>query len=890
MGACIALPNKEADTVLGGLKLALQRIRTASGGQKKIVLRFHTDDDTSFKGSVKAFASEEGWLQTTTEGYDHNATAQIERRNRKLLEITRKLLLDATRGRTYYEEIWDEAMAHACDVVNNMPEASDLSPVEKEGGKRIDFKSTMNVFGSRVYYYVNKILRTGKVDITTRQGIWVGRSHLIAGGHRILPITYNTMTQVWDIGKATDIAGGNMHSNVFPLRTTQSKMGNVTDFEGFVDRLSPDAIPTIIFEAEELLDMRIVESDREYKVKWHGYGRRDATWEPESHLLQYGATELIAKYEAKQTAAGNKKLTKGIAKKGSVRTASIYNVYHSVKTVALDVSGIHSAVILTVMEAMRKQKLPGQVASWVQAYNDEIKSLEELRMTRLEGAVRQEVLKNETVIRMVMRYEPKKNGRCKCRLVVRGDMEPDEWFNTPTDSPTAMSSTIKTLLACGSLEKNVKDDITSAGDVDRAFCKSILFGPQDRRRFVCHRCHKTGDLWVWELRGGVYGQKDAAIRWWNTFADWMTTPTANGGMGFEQGQNDLCLFFNPITLMRIACHVDDILARGNREESTKFWDAVDAKFGLKEWHICEYDNPISYLSLRIKVQDRDGVDWYSIDQSQDLAQFIVDEGMANIRPVSAPMPDRKELLSNPKEVSITEHKWIRSTVGSLSYFATHSRPDIAYEVNRVSQCLEKPTQGTILAVRRIIAYIAGTLDFQLEAPRVKGTDWHLYSDSDHAGDRAINGTKSVTGVVFLCNGMPIHWRSKKQPATSTSSAAAEIYAFSEAVRDAQVRFFIAEEMGIKVKYPIEIFIDNAAGVSFQRCTNPDTQIKGVFDLRDEWVRELRNSKKVSALKVDTVKNIADMMTKCLSATVRERLMFELSAIAREIARKHLGGT
>ena len=53
-------------------------------------------------------------------------------------------------------------------------------------------------------------------------------------------------------------------------------------------------LPAIIFEAEELLDMRIVESDREYKVKWHGYGRRDATWEPESHLLQYGATQLIA--------------------------------------------------------------------------------------------------------------------------------------------------------------------------------------------------------------------------------------------------------------------------------------------------------------------------------------------------------------------------------------------------------------------------------------------------------------------------------------------------------------------------------------------------------------------------------------------------------------------
>ncbi len=49
-----------------------------------------------------------------------------------------------------------------------------------------------------------------------------------------------------------------MHSNVLhPLRTTQSKMGmksgSATDFESFFERLSPDAIPTIIFKAEETL-------------------------------------------------------------------------------------------------------------------------------------------------------------------------------------------------------------------------------------------------------------------------------------------------------------------------------------------------------------------------------------------------------------------------------------------------------------------------------------------------------------------------------------------------------------------------------------------------------------------------------------------------------------
>ena len=43
-------------------------------------------------------------------------------------------------------------------------------------------------------------------------------------------------------------------------------------------------------------------------------------------------------------------------------------------------------------------------------------------------------------------------------------------------------------------------------------------------------------------------------------------------------------------------------------------------------------------------------------------------------------------------------------------------------------------------------------------------------------------------------------------------------------------------------------------------------------MRDDWVRELRDSKKVSALKVDAAKHIADMTAKFLSVTVRERLI------------------
>ena len=42
-------------------------------------------------------------------------------------------------------------------------------------------------------------------------------------------------------------------------------------------------------------------------------------------------------------------------------------------------------------------------------------------------------------------------------------------------------------------------------------------------------------------------------------------------------------------------------------------------------------------------------------------------------------------------------------------------------------------------------------------------------------------------------------------------------------------------------------------------------------MREEWVNELRDKKKVTAVKVSTDKNIADIMTKFLSSSVRNNL-------------------
>ena len=68
-----------------------------------------------------------------TEGYDSNSNSVVERRNQKLESITRSLLLNATGGRLYYEELWDTAMDHAQGLCNHMHEVGDKTPAGKAG-------------------------------------------------------------------------------------------------------------------------------------------------------------------------------------------------------------------------------------------------------------------------------------------------------------------------------------------------------------------------------------------------------------------------------------------------------------------------------------------------------------------------------------------------------------------------------------------------------------------------------------------------------------------------------------------------------------------------------------------------------------------------------------
>ena len=359
-------------------------------------------------------------------------------------------------------------------------------------------------------------------------------------------------------------------------------------------------------------------------------------------------------------------------------------------------------------------------------------------------------------------------------------------------------------------------------------------------------------------------------------------------MGYTQAKNDKCLYVHGRTRHSVGAHVDDCITRGSKIQTEVFWAEAAERFELKGWGIVEPGQSRTYLSRRICCEVRAGVQWYSMDQERDIADFLEEEGMTVVRTVGAPMASITELMENRVELDRETAAKVRSQIGSMSYFATKTRPDIACEVNLVAQDMKTPRTGTAKAVKRIMAYLSSTVDRRLWVPRVTGNEWECYSDSDHAGNRSHGDYKSRTGVLILLNGMPIHWRSNKQPVTAMSSAAAEVVALSDTMKDMRLRIWVAEEANIEVKRPITVLVDNKAAKSFQEGTNPESKLQGVFDMRWEWVKELKNAKEFTVKHVTTDKNLADALTKPVTVAVRKTLNEELNRILQKVASKPAG--
>ena len=90
---------------------------------------------------------------------------------------------------------------------------------------------------------------------------------------------------------------------------------------------------------------------------------------------------------------------------------------------------------------------------------------------------------------------------------------------------------------------------------------------------------------------------------------------------------------------------------------------------------------------------------------------------------------------------------------------------------------------------------------------------------------------------------------------------AEIYALSETVRVARSVARSLEELNMPVQYPLVVKVDNKQSKTFQKGTRINSRLRGVVDMREAWVKELRDLAHVMVQWVSQHTNKADILTK-----------------------------
>lgn len=199
----------------------------------------------------------------------------------------------------------------------------------------------------------------------------------------------------------------------------------------------------------------------------------------------------------------------------------------------------------------------------------------------------------------------------------------------------------------------------------------------------------------------------------------------------------------------------------------------------------------------------------------------------------------------------------------------HTRPNIAYAVGIVSRYMERPTTLHYGAVKRILRYIKGTLEYGLVY--TKGAGNYLlfaYSDSDLTGN--IEDRRSTGGMVFYLDESLITWVSQKQRCLALWSCEAEfMVATAAACQGVRLRNLLGQISDAK-QGPLVIYIVNRSTINLAKNLVFHGRSKHI-DIRYYFIRECVDRGENILKHVRTEEQRADVLTKAMSAIKFEKM-------------------
>jgi hypothetical protein len=380
--------------------------------------------------------------------------------------------------------------------------------------------------------------------------------------------------------------------------------------------------------------------------------------------------------------------------------------------------------------------------------NQEIDSIEKNKTWNLVDLPRH---KKSIGVKWVYKTKLNEKGHIekhKARLVAKRFSQQPGIDYGETFSPEARLDTIRTLLAITTQHKWQLHEM----DVKSSFLNGVL----EEEVYVDQPLGfevKEKPAKMYQLKKALYGLKQAPRAWYSRIGTYLIKS------GFSRSQNEPTLYTKTDQqgeIMIVCLYVDDMIYTRNLE-LTSFKHAMQSEFEMKYLGIMKY-----FWGIEVD-QSTKGI---FVCQQKYATDIIKIFRMEDFNPTETHIPLGTKLRKQDggPVVNFTLYK---SLVGSLLYL-TATRPDIMYATSIVSKFMESPKDSHWKMAKRILRYVAGTLNFGLWYTQSDNNHLSSYTDSDFAGN--LDDQKSISGHAFHLGTNLISWASKKQPIVSISSA------------------------------------------------------------------------------------------------------------------------
>ena len=444
--------------------------------------------------------------------------------------------------------------------------------------------------------------------------------------------------------------------------------------------------------------------------------------------------------------------------------------------------------------------------------------------------------------------------RYKARLVARGYTQTFGIDYIETFAPVAKINTIRILI---SLAVNF-DWPLNQYDIKNAF----LNGEQKEEIYMKIPPGIGGSMYegkVCKLKKALYGLKQSPRAWFGRFTQAMKL------LGYQQSNGEHTLFFkhtSPNLLTILIVYVDDILITGNNLEEIKCLERhLHKNFQVKQL------GPLKYFLGIEFARSSEGI---LMTQQKYIMEILEETKHINCHVSDTPIEVNHKLTLSEEEPRVELNSY-QKLIGKLLYLS-HTRPDICYTVNVLSQFMHSPRNSHFQAANRVLRYLKGTTGLGITYRKTGKNNLIVYTDSDFAGSRV--DYRSTSGYCTFLGGNLVTWRSKKQSVVSNSSTEAEFRAMSKGINEAMWIKHLLEELRIPYTKPIVIHCDNKSAINLAHDPVDHDRMKHV-NIDRFYIQEHLEQGVLKTEHVSSEEQCADIFTKGLSTKTMQYLIFKL---------------